>query len=87
MNKADAPEEFPLSGQGNGGGADYAKGGAEVTVLEKGDTTISRYTAKAEIGGKLAQLASSQIQGTKKKTYCEIFQIFRGSHADRNGVT
>ena len=52
LDKSGAPDAFSLSGQGNGGAAGHAKGGADVTLTSDGDTTILKYVAKAQIGGK-----------------------------------
>jgi len=68
---------FSLTGKGNGGAAGHAKGGADVTLTADGpDTTILRYEAKAEIGGKLAQLGSRLIQSTAKKLAAKFFKSF-----------
>ena len=53
-----------------------AKGGADVTLTTDGGTTILRYKAKADIGGKLAQLGSRLIQGTAKKLAAKFFKSF-----------
>ena len=72
-----APDAFSLSGQGNGGAAGHAKGGADVTLTADGpDTTILRYEAKADIGGKLAQLGSRLIQSTARKLAARFFTAF-----------
>ncbi|MEQ9694132.1 carbon monoxide dehydrogenase subunit G [Shimia sp. SDUM112013] len=71
-----APETFSLEGQGNGGAAGHAKGGADVTLTEDGGQTILRYEAKAVIGGKLAQLGSRLIQSTAKKLAAKFFKSF-----------
>ena len=76
LDTAGAPDQFSLTGQGNGGAAGHAKGGADVTLEEDGDTTILRYEAKAQIGGKLAQLGSRLIQSTSKKLAAKFFQSF-----------
>lgn len=76
LDQSGAPDAFSLSGQGSGGAAGHAKGGAEVTLTEDGDTTILRYEAKAEIGGKLAQLGSRLIQSTAKKLAAKFFASF-----------
>ena len=51
-----AHEGFSLQGDGNGGEAGFAKGGADGELAEYGDETILKYQAKAAIGGKLARL-------------------------------
>lgn len=77
LDTAGAPDAFSLTGQGNGGTAGHAKGGADVTLTGDGeDKTILRYEAKAEIGGKLAQLGSRLIQSTAKKLAGKFFKSF-----------
>lgn len=76
LDQTGAPDAFSLSGQGNGGTAGHAKGGADVTLSTDGDQTILRYQAKAEIGGKLAQLGSRLIQSTAKKLAGKFFKTF-----------
>ncbi len=76
LDTTGAPNGFSLTGQGNGGAAGHAKGGADVTLTEDGDETILKYDAKAEIGGKLAQLGSRLIQGTAKKLAGKFFKSF-----------
>lgn len=76
LDTTGAPDAFSLTGQGNGGAAGHAKGGADVTLTADGDRTILRYDAKAEIGGKLAQLGSRLIQSTAKKLAARFFKSF-----------
>ena len=76
LDPAGAPDRFSLRGQGSGGAAGFAKGGAEVELVERGEETILRYTAKAEIGGKIAQLGSRLLQSTSKKLAAQFFQKF-----------
>ena len=76
LNTEGAPDAFSLTGQGNGGAAGHAKGGADVTLVADGEETILRYEAKADIGGKLAQLGSRLIQSTSKKLAAKFFKSF-----------
>lgn len=76
LDTTGAPDAFSLTGQGNGGTAGHAKGGADVTLTADGDQTILIYDAKAEIGGKLAQLGSRLIQSTAKKLAAKFFKSF-----------
>ncbi len=76
LDTAGAPQQFSLTGQGNGGTAGHAKGGADVALTADGNETILRYDAKAEIGGKLAQLGSRLIQSTAKKLASKFFKSF-----------
>lgn len=68
-----APEVMSLSGEGKGGPAGFARGGAVVTLIEDGDETVLSYVATVEIGGKIAQLGSRLIAGTAKKLSAKFF--------------
>lgn len=74
LNPENPPEQFSLSGEGNGGVAGFAKGGAVVRLEDRGEETSLSYTAKAEIGGKLAQLGSRLVQGTARKLSATFFE-------------
>ena len=76
LDQSKAPDGFSLSGEGEGGLAGFAKGGADVTLTEDGDTTILHYTATAETGGKIAQLGSRLITSTAKKLSKMFFEKF-----------
>jgi uncharacterized protein len=83
LDNSGAPGAFSLTGEGSGGTAGFAKGGADVTLTEEGGQTTLRYTAKAEIGGKLAQLGSRLIQSTAKRLSQSFFEKFAASFADQ----
>ncbi len=70
------PEGYTISGEGTGGAAGFAKGGARVTLVENGAATVLRYTVDAEVGGKLAQIGNRLIEGTSKKLAGEFFESF-----------
>ena len=76
LDQSKAPDGFSLSGEGEGGLAGFAKGGADVTLTEDGETTILRYEAKAETGGKIAQLGGRLITSTAKKLSKNFFEKF-----------
>lgn len=86
LDKSGAPENFSLSGEGSGGAAGFAKGGADVELEEDGDETILRYTAKADIGGKLAQLGSRLVTGTAKKLSAKFFENFQQLMQERQNA-
>lgn len=71
-----APESLTLSGEGKGGAAGFAKGGANVRLEEDGDKTILHYEVEAKVGGKLAQLGSRIIDGFAKKMADQFFTNF-----------
>ncbi|MBT5048400.1 MAG: carbon monoxide dehydrogenase subunit G [Rhodospirillaceae bacterium] len=76
LSDIDAPNGYKISGEGQGGVAGFAKGGAEVTLEEDGGETILKYTATAQVGGKLAQIGSRLIDSTAKKMANEFFGKF-----------
>lgn len=76
LDTSNAPDGFTLSGEGKGGAAGFAKGGADVTLTEEGDETVLTYTAKVDVGGKIAQLGSRLIAGTAKKLSGKFFTKF-----------
>ena len=65
-----------ISGEGDGGVAGFAKGGATVALAEKDDGTLLTYDVEAQIGGKLAQLGQRLINGAAKKLADEFFANF-----------
>ena len=72
------PHGYTIVGEGKGGVAGFAKGGADVSLKEDGtDATILTYTAKADVGGKLAQLGSRLINSTSKKLAGQFFSSFK----------
>lgn len=78
LSDLDPPNGYKISGEGQGGAAGFAKGGAEVR-LEPGPTdqqTLLRYTVHAAVGGKLAQIGSRLIDGAARKTAEQFFGKF-----------
>lgn len=76
LDQAGAPGSFSLRGEGSGGVAGFAKGGAVVTLEDRGAETLLTYEASAEVGGKIAQLGSRLIAGTAKKLADQFFTTF-----------
>ena len=71
------PYSYTIEGEGKGGIAGFAKGGADVTLTEDGPgSTILKYEAKADVGGKIAQLGSRLITSTSKKLAGQFFSTF-----------
>ena len=79
LSDLNPPAGYKISGEGKGGIAGFAKGGAEVTLKEDGDGTILSYTVDAQIGGKLAQLGSRLIDSTAKKLAGQFFADFNAA--------
>lgn len=76
LDKTGAPDRFTLTGEGQGGVAGFARGGAEVTLTEADGGTLLAYTAKADVGGKIAQLGSRLLLGTARKLAASFFEKF-----------
>jgi carbon monoxide dehydrogenase subunit G len=77
LSNIDAPKFYTISGEGKGGIAGFAKGGADVTLTEDGPgVTLLTYKASADVGGKVAQLGSRLIVSTSKKLAAEFFSTF-----------
>ncbi|OAN71509.1 carbon monoxide dehydrogenase [Sulfitobacter sp. EhC04] len=77
LSKVTAPESLTISGEGKGGAAGFAKGGAQVRLEAQGDQTILHYEVDAKVGGKLAQLGSRIIDGFAKKMADQFFSNFQ----------
>ena len=72
------PESLTLNGEGKGGAAGFAKGGAKCVLSEEGaGQTRLDYDVEAKVGGKLAQLGSRIIDGFAKKMADQFFEDFK----------
>jgi carbon monoxide dehydrogenase subunit G len=76
LSELDPPKSYKISGEGQGGAAGFARGGATVSLAKDGDVTVLTYTADAQVGGKLAQIGSRLIAGTARKLADEFFTSF-----------
>jgi carbon monoxide dehydrogenase subunit G len=87
LSDIDAPNGYTISGEGQGGAAGFAKGGAKVRLesVDGGAATILHYVADAQIGGKLAQIGSRLVEGSAKKLADEFFAAFAAQAAAKAG--
>jgi uncharacterized protein len=76
LTDLDPPNGYRINGEGEGGVAGFAKGGADVKLADKDGGTLLTYNVEAQIGGKLAQLGQRLINGAAKKMADEFFQKF-----------
>ena len=77
LKNLNPPNSYTIQGEGKGGIAGFAKGGADVTLTADGaDATVLKYAAKAEVGGKIAQLGSRLVESTSKKLAGQFFTTF-----------
>ncbi len=70
-------ESYRISGEGKGGPAGYAKGGALVTLKDTEGGTLLSYDVTAKVGGKLASLGARLIDGVAKKLADQFFENFQ----------
>mgnify|MGYP003981136473 FL=1 len=92
LSDIDAPNGYTINGEGQGGVAGFGKGSAEVALTDDGTGTVLNYTAKASVGGKLAQLGSRLVDATAAKLADEFFTAFAahltaGNAEDSNAGT
>jgi carbon monoxide dehydrogenase subunit G len=76
MEEMDPPHRCVLKGEGSGGVAGFAKGEAEIVLTPEGSGTVLSYTAKANIGGKLAQIGQRLIDGAARQIADDFFARF-----------
>jgi carbon monoxide dehydrogenase subunit G len=77
LTDLDAPNGYTISGEGQGGVAGFAKGGAKVRLTEEAQgATRLTYDVEAQVGGKIAQLGGRLINGVAKKYADEFFANF-----------
>jgi carbon monoxide dehydrogenase subunit G len=76
LSDIDPPNGYKISGEGQGGAAGFAKGGAVVSLREDGGETVLTYNVDAQVGGKIAQVGARLIDGTAKKLADEFFGKF-----------
>ncbi|MGN6514357.1 MAG: CoxG family protein [Rhizomicrobium sp.] len=86
LEDLDPPHRCILKGEGQGGVAGFAKGEAEITLTPEGNGTALAYTAKANIGGKLAQIGQRLIDGAAKQIADDFFGRFAGAIAAASAV-
>jgi carbon monoxide dehydrogenase subunit G len=76
LSDLNPPTSYSLSFEGSGGAAGFGKGSAHVSLRTEGAGTRLTYTAKANVGGKLAQVGSRLIDGVAKKMADDFFVAF-----------
>jgi uncharacterized protein len=72
----DPPNGYTISGEGQGGVAGFAKGGAKVALADDGADTLLRYEVHAQVGGKLAQLGARLVDASAKQMADQFFDRF-----------
>ncbi|MEM7548007.1 MAG: carbon monoxide dehydrogenase subunit G [Pseudomonadota bacterium] len=82
LSDMNPPHSYRIAGEGKGGAAGFAKGGADVSLKEQtgGDTGLQTeltYDVDAKVGGKIAQLGARLIDGFAKKMADQFFTKFQ----------
>lgn len=76
LSDIDAPNGYKITGEGTGGAAGFAKGGANVQLVTDGAETVLTYQVDAQVGGKLAQIGQRFIDAAAKKMADDFFSAF-----------
>jgi uncharacterized protein len=76
LSDIDAPNGYTISGEGQGGIAGFAKGGAKVRLTPHETGTLMTYDVDAQVGGKIAQLGARLIDGVAKRMADQFFEKF-----------
>ena len=76
MTNVQAPNSYTINFDGQGGVAGFGKGSADVALTEEGTQTRLKYLAKAQVGGKMAQVGSRLIDAAASKIAEDFFKAF-----------
>ena len=77
MTNVDPPNGYTLNFDGQGGVAGFGKGSADVALTAQGAAeTLLKYTARATVGGKMAQIGSRLVDATAAKLTEDFFKAF-----------
>jgi carbon monoxide dehydrogenase subunit G len=76
LSELDPPNSYLITGEGQGGAAGFAKGGARVRLADDGDGTLLTYEVDAEVGGRMAQVGGAIIDATAKQLAGVFFKRF-----------
>src|SRR5271165_6906815 len=86
LTDIDPPNGYRISGEGQGGAAGFAKGGANVALKDDGADTLLSYHVSAQVGGKLAQLGGRLIDASAKQMADQFFDRFSTHVQAMSGV-
>jgi len=77
MTNVNAPNGYTINFDGQGGVAGFGKGSADVALTAQGEQqTLLKYTARATVGGKMAQIGSRLVDATAGKLTEDFFKAF-----------
>jgi uncharacterized protein len=81
LTDMDPPNGYRISGEGKGGLAGFASGGADVKLEDAPGGTLLKYDVDAQVGGKLAMLGSRLIDSTAQSLATQFFEKFAAAAA------
>ena len=84
LGDIDPPRGYRMTGEGDGGAAGFATGGATVTLEADGDATVLSYDVEATVGGKLAQIGSRLVDAAAATMADRFFATFAGDLAAKH---
>jgi len=85
LSEVHPPESYALSFEGQGGVHGFAKGSARVALrATSADETVLTYQAKANVGGKLAQIGSRLVDAAAQKVAGDFFTAFKDKMHERH---
>jgi uncharacterized protein len=76
LSEVQAPHSYTIHFDGKGGVAGFGKGSADIRLEDQGDSTLLSYSARAQVGGKLAQIGSRLIDAAASKLTEDFFTAF-----------
>ncbi len=86
LSDMDPPNGYRISGEGKGGLAGFASGGADVKLEDAPGGTLLKYDVDAQVGGKLAMLGSRLIDSTAQSLATQFFEKFAAAAAAKMGA-
>jgi len=87
LSDIDPPNGYSINGEGEGGIAGFAKGGAKVNLVDAPGGTLLKYNVEGNVGGKIAQLGSRLIDGVAKKMADQFFASFAAAVGAGGGTS
>jgi len=79
MSNVQAPNSYTINFDGQGGVAGFGKGSADVALAAEGQQTRLKYNARAQVGGKMAQVGSRLIDAAAGKITDDFFKAFEAN--------
>ncbi|QTN21693.1 carbon monoxide dehydrogenase subunit G [Rhizobacter sp. AJA081-3] len=86
MTDVKAPNSYTINFDGQGGVAGFGKGSADVSLAAEGNSTKLSYVARAQVGGKMAQVGSRLIDAAAGKIAEDFFTAFEAALAPAEGA-